>query len=40
MLVLGWLTVLFGVGAMLWADGALAKIESSAGDQPKARAIR
>jgi hypothetical protein len=26
MLVLGWLTVLLGVLATLWADGALAKI--------------
>ena len=40
MLVLGWLTVLLGVCAMLWADGAFANIGSSAGDQPKVRAMR
>ena len=40
MFVFGWLAVLLGVFAMLWADGAFAKTDSVADDQPKARAIR
>jgi len=34
MLVLGWFTVLLGVLATLWADGAFAKIEARS---PRAR---
>jgi hypothetical protein len=35
MLVLGWLTVLLGVSAMLWADGAFAKVDPQLAIRPK-----
>lgn len=35
MLVLGWLTVVLGVPAMLWADGAFAKTDPRPAIKPK-----
>jgi hypothetical protein len=35
MLVLGWFAVLLGVCAMLWADGAFAKIDPRLAIRPK-----
>jgi hypothetical protein len=40
MLVLGWLTVVLGVFAVLWADGAFAKRGPLLGAQERPRAIR